>query len=243
MGITKRQNTLLVVNLAQVAAREVLAVPGPTFVPPGPAPSFPRGGHRTQDIWRSFVPQTWPPRNFPSLSLIDFKCSLVCGRYRAMRAPGASVVGGTLRPPGLIGGSKPKVATPAVVSKIEQYKRENPTIFAWEIRERLISEDSIPHPAIMKLSEYPPTVLRSIINASASPLTLYLSVSQLHHRFDLRPAILICSSFSVQAVHKPVIGCPMCKVRVGAPGGLIRIRILWINGPGLSVPGGLYWRS
>ena len=51
-----------------------------------------------------------------------------------------SLIAGTLRPPGLIGGSKPKVATPAVVSKIEQYKRDNPTIFAWEIRERLISE-------------------------------------------------------------------------------------------------------
>lgn len=54
---------------------------------------------------------------------------------------------GTLRPPGLIGGSKPKVATPAVVSKIEQYKRENPTIFAWEIRERLISEGKSLSPA------------------------------------------------------------------------------------------------
>ena len=48
------------------------------------------------------------------------------------------------RPPmshnSVIGGSKPKVATPIVVNKIESYKRENPTIFAWEIRERLISE-------------------------------------------------------------------------------------------------------
>lgn len=40
-------------------------------------------------------------------------------------------------------GTKPKVATPLVVTKIEQYKRENPTIFAWEIRERLIAEGKI----------------------------------------------------------------------------------------------------
>lgn len=33
-----------------------------------------------------------------------------------------------------------QVATPAVVAKIEQYKRDNPTIFAWEIRERLVNE-------------------------------------------------------------------------------------------------------
>ena len=46
----------------------------------------------------------------------------------------------TGRTPGMIGGSKPKVATPEVVGKIEGYKRENPTIFAWEIREKLISD-------------------------------------------------------------------------------------------------------
>lgn len=42
--------------------------------------------------------------------------------------------------PGVIGGSKPKVATPNVVTKIEEYKQENPSIFAWEIRDRLLQE-------------------------------------------------------------------------------------------------------
>ncbi|XP_047200499.1 paired box protein Pax-8 [Hippoglossus stenolepis] len=42
--------------------------------------------------------------------------------------------------PGVIGGSKPKVATPKVVDKIADYKRQNPTMFAWEIRDRLLAE-------------------------------------------------------------------------------------------------------
>ncbi|XP_062859687.1 paired box protein Pax-2b isoform X1 [Trichomycterus rosablanca] len=42
--------------------------------------------------------------------------------------------------PGVIGGSKPKVATPKVVDKIADYKRHNPTMFAWEIRDRLLAE-------------------------------------------------------------------------------------------------------
>ena len=54
--------------------------------------------------------------------------------------PSAAGSGGGGRAPGMIGGSKPKVATPEVVAKIESYKRENPTIFAWEIREKLINE-------------------------------------------------------------------------------------------------------
>ncbi|XP_041370700.1 paired box protein Pax-6-like [Gigantopelta aegis] len=39
-----------------------------------------------------------------------------------------------------IGGSKPKVATPSVVTKIEELKRNNPTMFAWEIRDKLQSD-------------------------------------------------------------------------------------------------------
>ncbi|XP_065058126.1 uncharacterized protein LOC135685943 [Rhopilema esculentum] len=41
---------------------------------------------------------------------------------------------------GAIGGSKPKVATPEVTLKIEEYKMQNSTIFAWEIREKLIKD-------------------------------------------------------------------------------------------------------
>uniref|UniRef100_A0A5S6R0L3 Paired domain-containing protein n=1 Tax=Trichuris muris TaxID=70415 RepID=A0A5S6R0L3_TRIMR len=42
--------------------------------------------------------------------------------------------------PGAIGGSKPRVTTPHVVDHIKMLKQRDPAIFAWEIRERLISD-------------------------------------------------------------------------------------------------------
>jgi len=42
--------------------------------------------------------------------------------------------------PGLIGGSKPKVATSNVIESITSYKIRNPNMFAWEIREKLITD-------------------------------------------------------------------------------------------------------
>ena len=46
---------------------------------------------------------------------------------------------GSIRP-GVLGGSKPKLATPEIEAKIEGYKRENPGVFSWEVRDRLIKE-------------------------------------------------------------------------------------------------------
>lgn len=42
--------------------------------------------------------------------------------------------------PGAIGGSKPRVTTPKVVNYIRELKQKDPGIFAWEIRDRLLSE-------------------------------------------------------------------------------------------------------
>ena len=36
----------------------------------------------------------------------------------------------------MLGGSKPKLATPEIELKIEGYKKENPGVFSWEIRDR-----------------------------------------------------------------------------------------------------------
>ncbi|KAI6202292.1 Paired box pox-neuro protein [Aphelenchoides besseyi] len=61
---------------------------------------------------------------------------------------------GSVRP-GVIGGSKPKVATPKVVNTISVYKLQNPTMFAWEIREKLIAEgicDSETAPSVSSIN-------------------------------------------------------------------------------------------
>lgn len=42
--------------------------------------------------------------------------------------------------PGAIGGSKPRVTTPKVVNYIRNLKQKDPGIFAWEIRDKLLSE-------------------------------------------------------------------------------------------------------
>ncbi|XP_011305499.1 protein gooseberry-like [Fopius arisanus] len=49
---------------------------------------------------------------------------------------------GSIRP-GVIGGSKPRVATPEVEARIEKLKRENPGLVDWEIRTQLIKQEGL----------------------------------------------------------------------------------------------------
>ncbi|XP_047491997.1 protein gooseberry-neuro-like [Penaeus chinensis] len=61
---------------------------------------------------------------------------------------------GSIRP-GVIGGSKPKVTTPDVEKKIDDYKKENPGVFSWEIRDRLVKEgivDKASAPSVSSIS-------------------------------------------------------------------------------------------
>ncbi|XP_071052126.1 protein gooseberry-neuro-like isoform X2 [Onthophagus taurus] len=58
---------------------------------------------------------------------------------------------GSIRP-GVIGGSKPRVTTPEVEARIEQLKKDQPGIFSWEIREKLIKEGFTDPPSVSLIS-------------------------------------------------------------------------------------------
>lgn len=70
--------------------------------------------------------------------------------------------------PGVIGGSKPKVATPSVVTKIADYKIANPTMFAWEIRDRLLSENVCNNDNVPSVSSIN-RIVRNRINSPDKP--------------------------------------------------------------------------
>ncbi|KAG6442104.1 paired box protein Pax-1 [Manduca sexta] len=68
--------------------------------------------------------------------------------------------------PGAIGGSKPRVTTPKVVSYIKQLKAKDPGIFAWEIRDRLLADgvcDKYNVPSVSSISR----ILRNKLGGGA----------------------------------------------------------------------------
>ncbi|KAM9217705.1 paired box protein Pax-7 [Leptosomus discolor] len=84
---------------------------------------------------------------------------------------------GSIRP-GAIGGSKPRqVATPDVEKKIEEYKRENPGMFSWEIRDRLLKDghcdrSTVPSGEKAAWQEEHPNTRRKMGGEPCSPTSL-----------------------------------------------------------------------
>ncbi|XP_034952074.1 paired box protein Pax-1-like [Chelonus insularis] len=71
--------------------------------------------------------------------------------------------------PGAIGGSKPRVTTPKVVQYIKQLKLKDPGIFAWEIRDRLLSDgvcDKYNVPSVSSISR----ILRNKVGTSGAAM-------------------------------------------------------------------------
>ncbi|XP_019369938.1 PREDICTED: paired box protein Pax-8 isoform X1 [Gavialis gangeticus] len=89
---------------------------------------------------------------------------------------------GSIRP-GVIGGSKPKVATPRVVEKIGDYKRHNPTMFAWEIRDRLLAEgvcDGDTVPSVSSINRIIRTKVQQPFNLPMENCTIAKALSPGH---------------------------------------------------------------
>ncbi|KAK6635780.1 Paired box protein Pax-1 [Polyplax serrata] len=114
--------------------------------------------------------------------------------------------------PGAIGGSKPRVTTPKVVSYIKRLKQKDPGIFAWEIRDRLLADgicDKYNVPSVSSISR----ILRNKIGAL---------VRHHHHSGPPHPSQLynsLYSSYTYSGATPPVGHQPLgtTKLPVSPP--------------------------
>ncbi|XP_034454855.1 paired box protein Pax-5-like [Hippoglossus hippoglossus] len=83
---------------------------------------------------------------------------------------------GSIRP-GVIGGSKPKVATPRVVQMILHWKHTNPAMFAWEIRDRLVLERVCDRESVPSISSINRIIRSKVQSASCEVVSSASSVA------------------------------------------------------------------
>ena len=99
---------------------------------PGPA-TYPGSYKSRTDAFPRFSAGKfpfWSPEKYVYIHFTTAFPLPCCSRYYET---------GSIRPKA-IGGSKPRVATMSVVERVRTYKSECPSIFAWEIRDRLVKE-------------------------------------------------------------------------------------------------------
>lgn len=81
--------------------------------------------------------------------------------------------------PGAIGGSKPRVTTPKVVAYIKELKQKDPGIFAWEIRDKLLSDgvcDKYNVPSVSSISRILRNKIGSLVHPSPHSHSLYNTI-------------------------------------------------------------------
>ncbi|XP_060645084.1 segmentation protein paired [Drosophila nasuta] len=103
---------------------------------------------------------------------------------------------GSIRP-GVIGGSKPRIATPEIESRIEEYKRSNPGMFSWEIRDKLIREGICDRSMVPSVSAISRLVRGRDANGSSD------SNDNDHDNTGGKLSSSSCSSNSAHNQHKP----------------------------------------
>lgn len=93
--------------------------------------------------------------------------------------------------PGAIGGSKPRVTTPKVVAYIKDLKQKDPGIFAWEIRDRLLSDgvcDKYNVPSVSSISRILRNKIGSLVHPAPHSIynTIYPSYPSYSHQQKLQ---------------------------------------------------------
>ena len=86
----------------------------------------------------------------------------------------------------MIGGTKPKLATPEIEKTVDMYKSENPGVFSWEVRDRLIKDgicDKNTVPSVSAISR----LLRGKEDEKVKPGKTILRVE-----FEIRKYLVFC---------------------------------------------------
>lgn len=132
--------------------------------------------------------------------------------------------------PGAIGGSKPRVTTPKVVSYIKRLKHKDPGIFAWQIRERLLSDgvcNEFNVPSVSSISRISRISRNKVVQNSTSHLSPSSPIQHLYGSMSAYPYAATTAAVAPSSPHlTSTTGQLSPTAAYGAGGGYPSAKIL-----------------